>query len=105
MPTKRPVPACRLHQARLRAGLSQEQLGILAGLDPAVSSARMSRYEAGVHEPPFAFVEVLAGILRVPPAYFYCADDDLADVIVAYGVASPRQRAQIRRLAQPAPSA
>ncbi|WP_366931802.1 hypothetical protein [Paraburkholderia xenovorans] len=34
----------RLKEARLRAGLSQKKLGIVAGLDPSVASTRINRY-------------------------------------------------------------
>jgi transcriptional regulator with XRE-family HTH domain len=33
-------------------GLPQDKLGVLIGIDERSSSARMSRYENGVHEPP-----------------------------------------------------
>ena len=38
----------RLREARLRAGIAQDRLGVLIGLDEGSSSARMSRYEIGV---------------------------------------------------------
>ncbi len=56
----------------------------MAGLEESSSSARMSRYEGGVHEPPFQFVEALAKVLGVSPAYFYCPEDRLADIILIY---------------------
>ena len=37
----------RLKEARLRSGLSQEKLGVLAGIDEASASARMNQYERG----------------------------------------------------------
>ena len=43
----------RLKEARLRAGLSQEKLGILAGIDEASASVRMNQYEKGKHTPDF----------------------------------------------------
>lgn len=55
-----------------------------AGLEESASSARMSRYESGIHEPPFQFVEALAKVLEVSPAYFYCPDDKLAEIILMY---------------------
>jgi len=64
--------AIRLKQARLRAGLSQEQLGIDAGLDPASASARMNRYELGKRAPDLALVEKLADVLGVPAPFFLC---------------------------------
>jgi transcriptional regulator with XRE-family HTH domain len=39
----------RLKEARLRTGLSQQKLGILAGIDEATASARMNQYERGIH--------------------------------------------------------
>jgi len=74
----------RLREARERAGLAQDRLGVLAGLEESSSSARMSRYESGVHEPPFKFAEALANVLGVPVAYLYCSDDRLAEIILTY---------------------
>lgn len=74
----------RLREARFRYGIAQDKLGVMIGLDEGSSSARMSRYENGVHEPPFQLVSKLAEILQVPPAYFYCNDDRLAEIIRIY---------------------
>lgn len=82
----------RLREARLRAGIAQDQLGVMIGLDEGCSSARMSRYENGVHEPPFIWVEKMADVLGVPAAYFYCDDDRLAEIMLAYSALSERKR-------------
>ena len=74
----------RLREARLAAGLPQDKLGVLAGLDEATASARISRYESGVHEPPHSFAEQLAKVLHVPSAYFYTNDDALAKLILGF---------------------
>jgi transcriptional regulator with XRE-family HTH domain len=74
----------RLREARLRAGIAQDKLGVMIGLDEGSSSARMSRYESGVHEPPFVWVEKMADTLGVPTAYFYCDDDRLAEIMLVY---------------------
>lgn len=50
----------RLRQARKWAGLPQDRLGVAIGLDETTSSARISRYETGVHEPPIATARLLA---------------------------------------------
>jgi len=71
----------RLKEARLRAGLSQQKLGILAGIDEATASARMNQYERGIHTPDFALACRLAEVLDIPAGYFYTVEDDLADVI------------------------
>lgn len=82
----------RLRLARERAGLPQDRLGVLAGLEESSSSARISRYESGVHEPPLSFTESLAKVLGVPAAYFFCSDDRLAEIILAYADMSEAQR-------------
>lgn len=82
----------RLRQARERAGLPQDRLGVLAGLEESSSSARMSRYENGVHAPPLQFVEAVAKVVGVPAAYFYCSDDRLADLIRIYADLSESKR-------------
>jgi transcriptional regulator with XRE-family HTH domain len=96
-----PPPAFsqRLRQARLRAGLSQDRLGVLAGLEESSSSARMSRYESGIHEPPVQFVESVAKVLGVSTAYFYCKDDRLADIIRIYSDLSESKRTELHHMA------
>lgn len=86
----------RLREARQRAGIPQDRLGVLIGLDEATSSARMSRYETGVHEPPLEIAARLAGVLAVPMAFFYCEDDQLAGLIVRYGALDEEGRARVR---------
>lgn len=68
----------RLKAARLKAGLSQQKLGILAGIDEATASARMNQYEKGIHTPDFALACRLAEVLNIPACYFYTVEDDLA---------------------------
>lgn len=73
----------RLREARVRAGLAQDRLGVMIGLDEGCSSARISRYETGIHEPPFSLASRLASILGIPAAYLYCEDDALAALLLA----------------------
>ncbi len=56
----------------------------MAGLEESSSSARMSRYESGIHEPSVQFIEAVAQVLGLNAAYFYCEDDRLAEIIRAY---------------------
>lgn len=91
----------RLRQARLRANLPQDQLGVLAGLEESSSSARISRYESGIHEPPVRFAEALARVLGVSAAFFYCADDRLAEIILLYAdVSEPKRRLMLESARQ-----
>lgn len=78
-----PLPK-RLKSARLAAKMTQETLGAAAGLDEGVASARMSQYEHGVHTPDFMFIRQVARILKVPTAYFYCEEDELAEIILTF---------------------
>jgi transcriptional regulator with XRE-family HTH domain len=85
----------RLKEARLRAGLSQEQLGVEAGLDPMSASTRMNRYELGTRAPNFELVEELAKVLKTPAPYFYATDDNMACMILAFGKLTPKDQANV----------
>ncbi|MCM7525625.1 helix-turn-helix domain-containing protein [Leclercia adecarboxylata] len=74
----------RLKEARLRSGLSQEKLGVLAGIDEASASARMNQYERGRHTPDFEMVCKLAKLLNVPENYFYTIDDVMAEMVLKF---------------------
>lgn len=60
-------------------GIPQDKLGVLVGLDEHTSSARISRYESGVHEPAIPIAKKLAQALNTPLAYLYCEDDRMAE--------------------------
>jgi transcriptional regulator with XRE-family HTH domain len=90
----------RLKEARLEAGLSQKQLGIEAGLDPFVASTRINRYELGVHKVDYTFAIRLAAVLKVPVAFLYAEDSELAQLILVFGRLSKRKRADLVSHAQ-----
>lgn len=92
-----PVFGRRLRQARKWAGLPQDKLGVAIGLDETTSSARISRYETGVHEPPIATARLLAAELGVPLAFLYCEDDDLALALLNLGALSATERRRLAR--------
>ena len=70
----------RLREARLRAGLTQDALGVAIGLDEGPACIRISRYESGVHNPSLEVLWALAEALQVPPAFLVTEDDRLAHV-------------------------
>ena len=81
--TNTPTVFCkRLKTAREAKGLSQKRLGILAGIDEFVASARINRYEKGVHQASIEIARKLADALAVPLAYFYTEDDELAELLL-----------------------
>lgn len=89
----------RLRAARTRVGIPQDKLGVIIGMDEGSSSARISRYETGIHEPPFATAANLAIALHVPVAYFYCDDDRLASFLMQYAALAATQKDQLLTLA------
>ena len=94
-----PIFAQRLRQARKWAGLPQDRLGVAIGLDETTSSARISRYETGVHEPPIATARLLAAELGVPLAFLYCDDDELAlSLLHLAGMSATERRRLIRQM-------
>ncbi|MBW5892881.1 helix-turn-helix domain-containing protein [Pectobacterium polaris] len=82
----------RLKDARLLRGLSQKGLGIAAGIDEFVASARINRYEKGVHEANLVTASRLAEALDVPLAYFYATDDNLAKMILTFAELSAAEQ-------------
>lgn len=72
---------------------------MMIGMDEGSSSARISRYETGTHEPPFATAANLAAALQVPVAYFYCDDDQLAELLVVSTQLTDSQKDQLLALA------
>ncbi len=95
----------RLKEARLRAGISQERLGVMAGLDEMSASSRMNQYERGKHTPGFFLIERLALALGIPTPWFYTRDDDMAELLMAYHSLPPALKlealAYVKRLQQP----
>jgi transcriptional regulator with XRE-family HTH domain len=98
MPTEDERWGARLKQARLAAGLSQKNLGIEAGIDQFVASARINRYELGVHKPDLLTAQNLAKVLKVSVSFFYAEEDDIANMIFRYCRAKASVRANIRKL-------
>ncbi len=88
-----PIPK-RLKEARLRAEISQKELGILAGIDEFSASPRINQYEKGKHTPDFLTLERLAKVLGVPVPYFFARDDNLAELILIYGSLMISDRSQ-----------
>lgn len=85
----------RLKEARQNAGLSQERLGIEAGLEEASASTRMNRYELGKRAPDIELVERLAKVLNLPVSYFYATDDEEAWLLVTLHRMKPAERKKI----------
>jgi len=81
-------------------GLSQEAVGVRAGIDPSVASARMNQYERQVHQPAFAVVQKLARVLRRPTPYFYAVDEALAELIAIYGELPPTSKEHLLEIAR-----
>lgn len=86
-----PTPL-RLKEARKAAGYTQQQLGIALGMEPNTASARMNQYEKGKHAPDFTTMKRIGDELGVPVAYFYCEEDDLAELIIKFSQLEKRDR-------------
>ena len=91
------VFALRLRIARKAKKLSQERLGILAGIDESSASARMNQYERGKHVPDFLNASKIAEILDLPTAYFYVENDLSAEIIQVSHALSNEQKLEVLR--------
>lgn len=94
-----PLLSRRLKAARKRMGISQEELGVRAGIDESTASARINQYERGKHTPDFLTAKNLAKVLNVPTAFFYAEDDTLAELIVRYGNMKASARKELIEIA------
>lgn len=92
-----PLFARRLKAARLRCGLSQERLGVEAGVDEFSASARVNQYERGKHTPDVLTASHLAKVLGVPLSYFWAVDEDEAELLRLYHGLGTRLRKQVLR--------
>ena len=94
MSNKAPIGK-RLKEARIAAEISQKKLGIAAGMDEFVASARMNQYETGKHTPDYTILHRIADALKVPTPYFYTQDNQLAELIKAYGKLKKAQKIKL----------
>lgn len=76
MSTEAPIPK-RIKELRTQKGWSQTKLGVEIGLDEGTASARINRYEKGVHVPDYSTLKKLAHVLDVPVFYFLVEDEEL----------------------------
>ena len=82
----------RLREARTLKGISQKQLGILAGIDQFSASSRVNQYERGKHTPDFLTAKRLALQLSVPVAFLYSEDDELGEAILTFDKLSAKMK-------------
>lgn len=92
--------AARLKAAREAAGYSQRGLGIALGFDPSAASPRINQYEKGRREPDLETASRMAALLKVPLAYLYCEEDDMAAMLLALVRLDPQTRGQALQLIQ-----
>lgn len=90
------IIARRLREARLRKRLTQERLGLLAGVDEFTASTRINQYEREKHVPSFPVIKRLAEVLDVPAEWFYLEDDAQAQTVLRYHQLSPAAQAEVR---------
>jgi transcriptional regulator with XRE-family HTH domain len=86
----------RLKQAQKRAGISSQlKFGLAAGFVESGLSARMSQNFTGKHQPDLEIIKLLAAVVKTPACYFYCEDDQLADLILKFGSLDEAQKKQL----------
>jgi transcriptional regulator with XRE-family HTH domain len=89
------IVATRLLEMRERAGLSQTQLGVRAGMNELNCGIQICQYETGTHMPNLWLMTRLAAALQTPVPYFYCQDPELADLILKFGALGGEQRSRL----------
>jgi transcriptional regulator with XRE-family HTH domain len=92
----------RLKAARKAAGLTQEALGIAAGIDEFSASARLNQYEKAKHWPDYGTACRIAKVLKIDPAYFYSRSDSVAALLAQWAKASPATKTRLLKELQSA---
>jgi hypothetical protein len=64
--------------------VGQDELGVRAAWRNLPVVQELAAMSVESTNPPFQFVETLARIMNVSPAYFYYLDDRLAELILIY---------------------
>jgi transcriptional regulator with XRE-family HTH domain len=86
-----PIPE-RLKLARNKVGISQKELGVRIGMDESSASGRMNHYEKGRHVPDIQTLRKMANELKVPLNYFFCEDDQSAELAILIALLSDEQK-------------
>lgn len=73
--------AARFRVERLAAGLTQEALGIRAGVNADVARTRINRYERAVHDCDVETAQRISDVLAIPLAALYADSDRMAEII------------------------
>ncbi len=87
----------RLKAARVRAKVSQRELGIRIGMEPSSASGRMNHYEKGRHFPDVSTLKRLAGELNVPLNYFFCESELMAEIVLVLDSLNDEEKLQVLR--------
>ena len=75
--------------------MTQEALGVAAGIDEFSASARMNQYERGKHWPDYGTACRIAKALKIDPAYFYAQSDTVAELLLGWSRLNPTMRKKI----------
>lgn len=87
--------ARRLKEARERSGLSQRRLGLMIGYRLPKCSIYINRWEREARMPKeLETIEKLAKVLQVPAPYFFCEDEELAELLIAWGSLEVEKRGE-----------
>lgn len=79
----------------MRFGISQEQLGLRAGLEVESASACINRYERGTRVPDIDLLEKIGVVLDRPVTYFFTKSDEEAELLTAFHRATREQKTEI----------
>ncbi|TQQ01180.1 helix-turn-helix transcriptional regulator [Vibrio cholerae] len=94
MSFQNPIPL-RLKEARKKAKLSQKALGVRIGMDESSASPRMNQYEKGKHTPDVQTLKLIADELDVPLSYFFCEDEQSAELATIINKLSDKQKEKL----------
>lgn len=60
----------------------------------------MNQYEVGTHHPNLQTTMSLCKVLGLSPAFLYCEDDDLSDIILTYSTLPKKRKSELYQIAE-----
>lgn len=94
------VFAARLKSARKAMGLTQTGVGLQMGLGEKTASARVNRWEKGVHPASLESAEALAEALGMPLAALVSRDNLMAEAIFSFALLPREQQKTLLKTIQ-----
>ena len=92
------IVASRLLEAREALGLSQQALGVRAGIEEETAKVRIHYYERGKYVPTLSMLDSIARVLGKPLTWFFCEPDEQALISLLHSLPSAEREQALKAI-------